>query len=86
MRQMACNATFDAMGLLNGCRYLLRDRDTKFCAEFRETLAAAGVKCLRLPPRSPNLNAFAERWVRSVVKPPANRLIGQTSEIDARLS
>ena len=45
---------------------MLHDRDTKFCAEFRETLAAAGVKCLRLPPRSPNLNAFAERWVRSV--------------------
>jgi hypothetical protein len=46
------------MGDLNGCRYMLHDRDTKFCAEFRETLAAAGVKCLRLPPRSPNLNAL----------------------------
>ena len=38
-------------------------------AEFRETLAAGSVKCLRLPARSPNLYAFAERWVRSV--PPA---------------
>ena len=38
----------------------------KFGAEFRETLAAGGVTCLRLPPRSPNWNAFAERWVRSV--------------------
>ena len=37
MRQMACNAT------LNGCRYVLHDRDAKFCAEFRETLALAGV-------------------------------------------
>ena len=46
--------------------YVLHDRDTKFGAEFRKTLAVAGVKCLRLPPRSPNLNAFAERWVRSV--------------------
>ena len=45
---------------------MLHDRDTKFCAEFRESLAAGGVKCLQLPPRSPNLNAFAERWVRSV--------------------
>ena len=43
------------MGHLNGCRYLLHDRDAKFCAEFRETLAAGGVKGLRLPPRSPNL-------------------------------
>jgi len=54
------------MGHLNDCRYVLHDRDAKFCPEFRETLAAAGVKGLRLPPRSPNLNAFAERWVRSV--------------------
>src|SRR5215472_9547966 len=66
MRQVACNATFEGIGQLNGCRYVLHDRDAKFCAEFRETLAVGGVKCLRLPPRSPNLNAFAERWVRSV--------------------
>ena len=65
MRQMACNATMEGMGQLNGCRYLLHDRDAKFGAEFRETLAG-GVTCLRLPPRSPNLTAFAERWVRSV--------------------
>jgi hypothetical protein len=56
----------EGIGQLNGRRYVLHDRDAKFCAEFRETLAAGGVKCLRLPPRSPNLNAFAERWVRSV--------------------
>jgi hypothetical protein len=54
------------MGHLNGCRYVLHDRDAQFCAEFRETLAVAGVKGLRLPPLSPRLNAFAERWVRSV--------------------
>ena len=66
MRQVACNATLEGMGHLNGCRYVLHDRDVKFCAEFRETLAAADVKGLRLPPCSPNLNAFAERWVRSV--------------------
>ena len=51
MRQAACNATFEGIGHLNGCRYVLHDRDTKFCAEFRETLAVAGVKGLRLPPR-----------------------------------
>jgi putative transposase len=66
MRQIACNATFEVMGHLNGCRYLLHDRDAKFCAEFRESLPAGGVKCLQLPPHSPNLNAFADRWVRSV--------------------
>jgi hypothetical protein len=75
MRQVACNATFEGMGHLNGCRYVLHDRDTKFCPEFRETLAAGGVKCLRLPPRSPNLNAFTERWVRSVKEECLSHLI-----------
>jgi transposase InsO family protein len=75
MRQVACNATFEGIGHLNGCRYVLHDRDAKFCAEFRETLAVAGVKCLRLPPRSPNLNAFAERWVRSVKEECLSHLI-----------
>src|ERR1700693_1696680 len=64
MSQVARNATLEELGYLHGCRYVLQDRDTKFCAEFRQTLAAGGVKCLRLPPRSPKLNAFAERWVR----------------------
>jgi transposase InsO family protein len=75
MRQVACNATFEGMGHLNGCRCVLHDRDAQFCAEFRETLAVAGVKCLRLPPRSPNLNAFAERWVRSVKEECLSHLI-----------
>ena len=52
---------------LNGCRYLLHDRDAKFCAQFRETLAAGGVKCLRLPPRSPNLKDYASHCTSCVV-------------------
>jgi hypothetical protein len=56
-------------------RYVLHDRDTKFGTEFGETLAAGGVKCLRLPARSPNLNAFAERWVRSVKEERLSKLI-----------
>jgi hypothetical protein len=66
MTQMARNAVDEEWGYLRRHRYVLHDRDTKFCADFRKTLATGGVKCLRLPPRSPNLNAFAERWVRSV--------------------
>ena len=66
MTQMARNAVDEESGYLRRHRYVLHDRDTKFCAEFRESLAAGDVKCLQLPPRSPNLNAFAERWVRSV--------------------
>jgi hypothetical protein len=53
------------LGYLHPCRYVLHDRDTKFCASFRSVLAAGGVKASPLPARSPNLNAFAERWVRS---------------------
>ena len=66
MQQMARNATLEHWGYLNPCRYVLHDRDTKFCALFRDTLATAKVKCLALSRRSPNLNAFAERGVRSV--------------------
>src|SRR5436190_20668787 len=43
-----------------------RPRLELLTASFRETLRSAGAKPLRLPPQSPNLNAFAERWVRSV--------------------
>ncbi len=66
MKQMARNATDESSGYLNHYRYALHDRDTKFCASFRAMLASSGVQPLMLPPRSPNLNAFAERWVRSV--------------------
>ena len=66
MTQMARNAVDEESGYLRGHRYVLHDRDAKFCADLRKTLATGGAKCLRLPARSPNLNAFAERWVRSV--------------------
>jgi putative transposase len=58
-----------------GCRYVLHDRDTKFCDSFRSELRAHATEPLRLPPRSPNLNAFAERWVRSVKEECLSKLI-----------
>jgi transposase InsO family protein len=63
---MARNVTMEGTGFLTNCRYLLHDRDSKYCASFHELIAAEKVKALVLPPKSPNLNAFAERWVRSV--------------------
>ena len=77
MQQMARNATLEGEGCLSRhrVRYLLHDRDAKFCASFRETLATGGVKCLRLPPRSPNLNSYAERWVRTVKEECLSKLI-----------
>ena len=75
MQQVAGNATLEGTGYLNGRRYLLHDRDQKFCREFRETLAGDGVKCLTLPARSPNLNSYSERWVHSVKAECLNQLI-----------
>jgi hypothetical protein len=45
---------------------LIHDRDAKFCLAFQWTIDEAGVKRVVLPARSPNLNAYAERWVKSV--------------------
>ena len=66
MKQMARNMTLADTGFLCGCKYLLHDRDTKFCAAFDGIIQAVGIKAVTLPPRSPNLNAHCERWIRSV--------------------
>ncbi|MBC7925720.1 MAG: transposase, partial [Bryobacteraceae bacterium] len=59
MEQMARNATDESSGYLNQHRYVLHDRDTKFCASFRAILASGGVQALMLPPRNPNLKDYA---------------------------
>ncbi len=66
MRQIARNVTMEGCGALRDCRYLLHDRDTKYTHSFRAIIASGRVEPLVLPARSPNLNAYAERWVRSV--------------------
>jgi putative transposase len=75
MVQMARRATDDIDGSLKTMRYVLHDRDSKFCAAFQETLRSGGVQPLILPARSPNLNAFAERWVRSIKSECLSKLI-----------
>ena len=66
MKQIARNISFADFGFLNGCRYLLHDRDAKFCAAFTGILETVGIQAVKLPARSPNLNANLERWHRSV--------------------
>jgi putative transposase len=66
MQQMARNVTMEGCGALWDCRYLLHDRDTKYTQSFRAIIASGRIEPLALPARSPNLNAYAERWVRSV--------------------
>ena len=75
MEQMARNVTMNETGFLIEKRYLLHDRDSKYCPSFRQLIEAEKVKALALPPQSPNLNAYAERWVRSVKEECLSKLI-----------
>jgi transposase InsO family protein len=75
MMQIARNVTMDELGFLEGCRYLIHDRDTKFTDSFRAIIRSGHLKPLKLPARSPNLNAYAERWVRSVKEEALSKLI-----------
>jgi putative transposase len=75
MDQMARNLTDSADGLLTRKRYLIHDRDPLFTDDFLRTLKRAGVESVKLPPRSPNLNAYAERFVRSIKEGCLERLI-----------
>ena len=75
MKQVARNATLADWGYLSGCTHLILDRDTKYCASFRSILESAGIKMVRLPPRSPNLNSYAERFVRSAKEECLSKLV-----------
>ena len=75
MKQVARNLTGCCDGFLGGIRYLLMDRDDKFCQEFRDFLEDEGVDPVRLPPRSPNLNSHIERFIRSIKEECLGQLI-----------
>ena len=75
MKQAARELTNFENGFINGKRYLIMDRDSKFCDSFREMLRVEGVEPVRLPPRSPNLNSYLERFHRSIKEEALDRLI-----------
>lgn len=75
MKQIARNETMETWGFLKPGQYLIHDRDGKYCPAFQKLLDDAGIKRVPLPPRSPNLNAYAERWVRSVKEETLSRVI-----------
>jgi transposase InsO family protein len=75
MKQVARNPTYSFDGFLLGARYLIMDRDSKFCESFRSILEQADVDPVKLPARSPNLNAHMERFMRSLKSECLNRMI-----------
>jgi transposase InsO family protein len=75
MKQTARNLTDGLDGFLTGCRYLIHDRSPSFSKAFRKILRDGGVKTIRLPRRSPNLNPFSERWVRTAKELCVDRMI-----------
>jgi hypothetical protein len=81
MVQVARNLTDKFGGFLMGTSHLILDRDTKYTAQFRRLISESKTAVIRLPPRSPNLNAFAERFVRSIKEECLDRmiLVGQAS-------
>jgi putative transposase len=66
MAQIARNLTDGVDGFFKGKRYLIHDRDPLYTRDFLNMLADAGIESVKLPPRSPNLNAYAERFVRTI--------------------
>jgi putative transposase len=81
MTQIARNIIDMDDGFLRGKRYVILDRDAKYSDGFRNALVREGIHVVRLPPRSPNLNAFAERFVRYIKEECLSRMIffGQAS-------
>ena len=69
------NLTMSGEPTFEGKRFLIHDRDTKYCKKFRKIFNTHGITTINLPPYSPNLNAFAERWVRSIKSECLERLI-----------
>ena len=75
MMQIGRNLTDPMDGFLLGKRFLVLDRDKKFTAKFRELVDDSGTRVIRLPYRSPNLNAYIERFVLSIKSECLNRMI-----------
>ena len=75
MKQIARNLTDVVDGFLKRTKYLIHDRDPLYTREFADILASGGVRTVKLPAQSPDLNAYAERFVRSIKEECLERMI-----------
>ena len=75
MMQVARSLTDELSGCLMDKSHLILDRDSKYTTQFRRLIAESRTAVIRLPPRSPNLNAYAERFVRSIKEECLDRMI-----------
>jgi putative transposase len=75
MMQAGRNLTDCEDGFLLDKRFILMDRDKKYAESFRALLKESGVEPVRLPPKSPNLNAHIERFMRSLKEECLDRLV-----------
>lgn len=75
MRQVARQLVDAADGFALRKTHLIIDRDTKYAEGFRELLESAGVEIVLCPPRVPQCNAYAERFVRSIKEECLDRLV-----------
>ena len=81
VEQAARNVTDCDRGFLTGKRFLIVDRDAKFSPKFKSILGSSGVEILLTACQAPNMNAYAERFVRSIKSECLDQMIflGQTS-------